>query len=141
MNGMPPGYPPPGPQYGAGFYPQVRSRLQCQAYVRARFEAGQPVVQMLAEMAASGVSRPDADGLVAEVIGVMRRRALAIIAVGCIAVLVGLAVTVITMQAAKEAAEGSGSGMYVVWWGPVVFGAIGALYGLRAYLKIPSPHR
>ena len=141
MNGMPPGYPPPGPQYGAGFYPQVRSRLQWQAYVRARFEAGQSVVQMLAEMAASGVSRPDAEGLVVEVIGAMRRRAVTIIAVGCIAVLVGLAVTVITMQAATDAAASSGSGMYVVWWGPVVFGAIGAIYGLRVYLKIPSPNR
>jgi hypothetical protein len=141
MNGMPPGYPPPGPQYGAGFYPQVRSRLQWQAYVRARFEAGQPVVQMLDEMAASGVSRPDADGLVAEVIGAMRKRALTILAVGCIVVLIGLGVTVVTMQAARDAADNSGSGMYVVWWGPVVFGAIGAVYGLRAYLKIPNPHR
>jgi len=96
---------------------------------------------MLAEMAASGVSRPDAEGLVVEVIGAMRRRAVTIIAVGCIAVLVGLAVTVITMQAATDAAASSGSGMYVVWWGPVVFGAIGAIYGLRVYLKIPSPNR
>ena len=140
MNGMPPGYPPSGPQYGNGFYPQVRSRLQWQAYVRARLDAGQPVVQMLAEMAASGVSQPDAYGLVAEVIAAMRKRALGIIGVGCIAVLVGLGVTVITMQAARDAAEGSGSGMYVVWWGPVVAGAIAAVFGLRAYLKIPSLH-
>ena len=70
----------------------------------------------------------------------MRKRALGIIGVGCIAVLVGLGVTVITMQAARDAAEGSGSGMYVVWWGPVVAGAIAAVYGLRAYLKIPSLH-
>ena len=140
MNGMPPGYPPSGPQYGNGFYPQVRSRLQWQAYVRARLDAGQPVVQMLAEMAASGVSQPDAYGLVAEVIAAMRKRALGIIGVGCIAVLVGLGVTVITMQAARDAAEGSGSGMYVVWWGPVVAGAIAAVYGLHTYLKIPSLH-
>ena len=68
----------------------------------------------------------------------MRKRALAFVVGGAIAVLVGLAVTVATMQAAQQEAESSGSGMYVMWWGPIVFGAIAAVYGLYLLGRVPK---
>lgn len=124
----PPGYFP---------YPQVRSPLQWRAYARTCFDAGQPVAKVVAEMTVSGVPPQAAFGIVAEVVAAMRKRAWAIIAGGGIVVAVGLLVTFTTMAAAQDAAESSRSGMYVVWWGPVVAGAIAAAYGLRELMRVP----
>jgi hypothetical protein len=120
-------YPP-----GFGPQPQVRSRLQWRAYLRTRLDAGQPLAPLLYEMAISGVGQADAYALVAEVAAAMRKRALGFVAGGAIAVVVGLLVTFATLQMAH-----SGSGTYIVWWGPVVFGAIGAVYGLRVLSRVP----
>ena len=140
----PPGYPPPGPQqpYPPAFaaFPQVRSPRQWQAHVRTQLEAGMPVGQVLAEMAAAGLPQQAAYGVVADVVGSMRKRALALVIGGIVAVLVGIAVTLGTMQAAREAAESSGSGMYLMWWGPIVFGALAAGYGLYLLSKVPGPN-
>ena len=151
MNETPPGYPPPAPAAGppAGYppaayppayapYPQFRSPLQWKAYVRTQLDAGQPVARMLSEMGAAGVGQQDAYRLVTEIVGAMRKRALAFVVGGAIAVLVGLAVTVATMQAAQQEAESSGSGMYGMWWGPIVFGAIAAVYGLYLLGRVPK---
>jgi hypothetical protein len=104
MNAVhPPGY---GPR------PQVRSRLQWRAYLRARLDAGQPLAQLLYEMAVSGIGQADdAYALVAEVAAAMRKRALGFTISGAIALVVGLLVTFITLQMAQ-----SWSGRtYIVW--------------------------
>jgi hypothetical protein len=130
--GQLPGYPPTGypPNYGP--QPQVRSRLQWGAYLRARLDAGQPLAQLLYEMAISGIGQADAYALVAEVAAAMRKRALGFTIGGAIAVVVGLMVTFITLQMAQ-----SGGGTYFVWWGPVVFGGMAAIYGLRLLSRVP----
>jgi hypothetical protein len=84
-------------------------------------------------MAISGVGQSDAYALVAEVAAAMRKRALGFVAGGAIAVVVGLVVTFATLQMAH-----SGGGTYIVWWGPVVFGAIAAIYGLRLLSRVPQ---
>jgi hypothetical protein len=130
--GAAPGYPPAYVPY-----PQARSRLQWHAYVRSSLDAGQPVARMLAEMAVSGVGQQDAYALVAEVVGAMRKRALAVIAAGGFAALAGLALTMATMQAAQS----SGGGTYIMWWGPIVFGLVAVLYGVRLLSRVPGPNR
>lgn len=122
--GQPPGY---GPQ------PQVRSRLQWRAYLRARLDAGQPLAQLLYEMAISGIGQADAYALVAEVAAAMRKRARGFTISGAIAVVVGLLVTFNTLQMAQS----WGGRTYIVWWGPVVFGAMAAIYGLRLLSRVP----
>jgi hypothetical protein len=134
--GQPPGPPSPGyrpyqPSYG--LQPQVRSRLQWGAYLRARLDAGQPLPQLLSEMAVSGIGQADAYFLVAEVARAMRKRALGFFVVGGIAVLVGLLVTFATLQAAQS----GGGRTYIVWWGPVIFGGMAAIYGLRLLSRVP----
>ena len=137
-----PGYSPPAPvaapQPAYAPYPQFRSPLQWKAYVRTQLDAGQPVATMLYEMGATGVNQQDAYRLVADVVGSMRKRALAFVIGGGIAVLIGLGVTLATMQAAQQEAETSGSGMYVMWWGPIIFGAIAAVYGLYLLGRVPK---
>ena len=131
--GQPPGHPPTGypPNYGPP--PQIRSRLQWRAYLRSRLDAGQPLPQLLYEMAASGIGQLDAYALVAEVCAAMRKRALGFLIGGAIVVVVGLAVTFMTLQMAQS----GGGRNYIVWWGPVVFGAMAALYGLRLLSCVP----
>ncbi len=137
----PPPVPPacqPPPAYAP--FPQFRSPLQWKAYVRTQFDAGQSVAKVLSEMAATGVGQQDAYRLVADVVAAMRKRALAFVVGGVVAVLVGLAVTLGTMQAARQAAESSGSGTYIMWWGPIIFGAVAAVYGLYLLGRVPSSH-
>jgi hypothetical protein len=92
---------------------------------------------MLTEMAASGVGPQDAYGLVRQVVGAMRKRALAFLVGGCVAVLIGLGVTLATMQAAQHAAQSSGSGTYILWFGPIICGAAAAVYGLYLLGRVP----
>lgn len=134
-NGGQPGLPPPGyqpyrPSYGP--QPQIRSRLQWAAYLRTRLDAGQPLSQLLLEMAVSGIGQADAYLLVAEVAQAMRKRALGFLIGGGIAVLVGLMVTFATLQMAQ-----SRGCVYIMWWGPVVFGGMAAIYGLRLLSHVP----
>ena len=84
-------------------------------------------------MAVSGIGQADAYALVAEVAAAMRKRALGFTIGGAIAVVVGLLVTFITLQMAQS----WGGRMYIVWWGPVVFGAMAAIYGLRLLSRVP----
>jgi hypothetical protein len=138
----PPAYPPPPPAYpptpsAYAPIPLARSPLQWMAYLRTQLEAGQPIDRVLSEMAATGVGQQDAVNLVTAVIGAMRKRALTILAVGVGAVLLGLVVTLATMHAAEESAATSGSGTYVMWFGPIIFGAIAAVYGLYLLGRLP----
>jgi hypothetical protein len=140
----PPGYYPqaypPQPYQPPAFtpYPQARSPLQWRAYVRAKLDAGQPVAPLLAEMASSGVTQQDAFGLVTGALDSMRKRALAFLLGGGIAVLVGIGVTLSTQSAAMDTAESTGTGMYVVWIGPVLCGIIAAAYGLYLLSRVPK---
>jgi lipopolysaccharide export LptBFGC system permease protein LptF len=84
-------------------------------------------------MAVSGIGQADAYFLVAEVARAMRKRALGFFVVGGIAVLVGLLVTFATLQAAQS----GGGRTYIVWWGPVIFGGMAAIYGLRLLSRVP----
>jgi hypothetical protein len=133
---VPPAFATPyAPGYGP--MPQNRSPLQWQAYARAHLEARRPVGQLLAEMAASGVPQPYAFGFLAQAVSQMRQRATRFIVGGLAAVALGVIVTVATMLAAQH----SGGGEYLMWWGPVIFGAIAAAYGAYLYLRIPQiPH-
>jgi hypothetical protein len=108
--------------------------------VRTQFDAGQPVAKVLSEMAATGVGQQDAYHLVADVVAAMRKRALAFVVGGVVAVLVGVVVTLGTMQAARQSAESSGSGTYVMWWGPIIFGTVAAVYGLYLLGRVPRSH-
>jgi hypothetical protein len=128
----PAAYPPPGPGYAV--YPQQRSPLQWRAYVRTSLEDGQPVARAMAEMAASGVPMQHAHDLVAEVAAAMRKRALGVIVGGVIvaAVMLAFDIGIVAWAEAQPA-----SAMYVGWWGPVVFGATVAAYGLRLLSRVP----
>ena len=142
--GPPAGYPPQGyapPAYappGYAPYPQARSPLQWRAHVRLRLDAGQPPSQLIAEMTASGVGPQEAFGIVGEVLAAVRRKAFGFLIGGGIAVAVGLIVTLATMNAAEESAATTGSGMYVLWWGPIIAGAAAAIYGLVLISKLPK---
>ena len=128
-----PGYGVPAPRPAFYAAPLVRSPMQWRAHVLARFDAGMSPAQLFTEMAASGLDQRTAFGIVGEVTRAMRMRSIKVIAGGGIMAFIGLAGTLASMAAADSA----GGGMYLHWWGPVIFGSLTAVYGLYLFARVP----
>ena len=45
-----------------------------------------------------------------------------------------------TTLSSLQAADSSNGGAYFFWWGPIVFGALGAVYGLVLLARVPRLH-
>lgn len=136
--GAPPPYPPGyaqtavRPAYLPG--PQFRSPLQWRAYVRANLEAGQPIGRMLGEMAGSGIGPELAYGLIADVLRDMRDRAVRFLIGSGLFAAAGAVASFATLQFARS----TGGSTYLVWYGPVIVGAIGFIYGLYLFFRVPK---
>ena len=127
-----PPVPPTAPTSPYGFSPPARSLPQWQAYLKMQLSAGRPPMTLLAEMNQSGVPAPQAYQLMHKAIGELRNRAFLAIGIGIAVAIVGLLVTVSTMNNAETS-----GGYYVIWYGPMAIGIVGVAYGLLLLRKVP----
>jgi ferric-dicitrate binding protein FerR (iron transport regulator) len=119
----------PGP-YGYAPPPQ-RSWRQWQAYARAHLDAGKPVESLLAEMAAAGLSQPDASRILHEVARAMRKRAWLMLGWGVVSIVIGLVLAMISLRA-------RGSTTYFWWFGAALVGLVGVVRGIYELYRAPD---
>lgn len=104
------------------------SPRQWQAYVELQIKQGRPARELMNEVIAGGLSEAEAGTYVREAIG--SRRAWSTRVIGCSVLLLlgGLGVTVTTF--AGNYIYLNGQPHYAVWFGAVICGLIGIVYGL-----------
>ena len=103
---------------------------QWEAHVSQAISSGRGSQEMLRAMLAANWPERDARELIGRVVSRMRLVAIVtMLAFGLLA-LVALAVTIGTHEAATRA-----GGVYFIWWGGILAGVVGFVYGLVRFIK------
>ena len=108
----------PGPQGG-------RTRLQWEAHAEESLRRGLAPGAVAQGMVAQGLPQAEAWSIVQAAVDKQTQVANRIVGCSGAMVAAGLLVTVVSYSASS-----SMGGMYLIWWGPVVFGVIGVVIGL-----------
>jgi hypothetical protein len=122
----PPSHPPAAPRG------TPRTPRQWRAYAEQALSKGAPPDRVMADMAAQGCPWDQAEAAIQEARASQHRSADTIIGCSAAAALIAFLVTVGTFIAATD----GGGGAYLIWWGPMLLGAIGIIIGVARKLSI-----
>jgi hypothetical protein len=109
---------------------KVAAAEQWKAYVSAQLGKGQARHQILQTMLAANWPQQQAYALIRETVFRIRAKSLAIMAGSG---LFGLLALVVTLSSYAEASRSGGT--YVIWWGGILVGTVGFVYGSSELIK------
>ena len=105
--------------------PAKRSRRQWAAACESRLKHGERYHALLQQIAEDGYSPSEAEAILDEAVRTLNRRAGAILGCSTILLVAGLVVTVASL----------GSSEGYIWFGAIICGGIGVIYGLCAFVR------
>ena len=132
---LPPIAAAPGPWVPPSVPAAQRSPRQWQAFIRRRIRQYASPHAVWQEAVDQGLPPPDAVHFIDQERRAFRVGAVIMIVVGAVMAILGLAVTVASYTAA---AAGPRGGSFLIWWGPILFGAVVVLLGIVRLLRILS---
>ena len=102
-----------------------RSRRQWVVFCKGRLSDGVSPTTLIDQMVADDYPADDARQILDEAARAQNRRARGVLGCSTILLIAGLAVTLPTLEA----------GVGIIWWGAILTGGIGVVYGLCCFVK------
>jgi hypothetical protein len=109
-----------------------RSRRQWAAACETRLRKGARFDDLVHEIVQDGSQQPEAQAIVDTGLRAVNRRAGRVVGCSALLLLGGIVVTIATYSTAVSSGSG---GTYYVWWGAMLFGAVGIIYGLTTFAR------
>jgi hypothetical protein len=113
----------------------TRSPRQWQAYLEGQIQYGRPPSDLLAELGTAGLDAPEARALVEQAIHARHAQATKAVTWSAIMFAVGVLLTV--GSASSPSVNASGQHYIVLWFGAIICGFVGIIYGLRLLSRVP----
>jgi hypothetical protein len=110
-----------------------RSRRQWEAAAKVRISKGESGSVVEADFVKQGLDPQSAKAIVDEAVAKVRSRATRLLIGSSAFAGLGLFVTLATYSTATSNPQG---GIYIIWWGSIVAGGIGALVAVARLLRV-----
>lgn len=120
--------------YGTGAPQAEWSSRQWQAYIELQVKQGRPAQELVNEVIARGLAEAEAGAYVREAVRSQRARSTRVVGCSALLLLGGLGATVTTF--AGNYLYVHGEPHYAVWFGAIICGLVGIVYGVRQLSRI-----
>jgi hypothetical protein len=124
----------PGLSTPSLFDGKKHTRRQWIAVCEGRLKKGERADAILLDGIREGYPQVDAEMMVGEAVRDINKGSWKIVGCSSILFLLGFLITVASYSAANTPEGGS----YIIWWGAILFGFIGIIYGLTTFKKRPA---